>query len=111
VIGRHGRRAPTVAANHRARLYLPGIGDPETLARLSQALGETETRRRQSSTGPAGTSHTTTHQRLPLIPAHELRQMREGEALLVYGTRPPVRLRLRPWYEDRALRGVAGGEG
>jgi len=107
----YGRRAPTVAANHRARLYLPGIGDPETLSRLSEALGETEIRRRQSSTGPAGTTHTTTHQRRPLIPAHKLRQMPEGEGLLVYGTRPPARLRLRPWYEDPALRRLARGQG
>jgi type IV secretion system protein VirD4 len=106
----YGRRAPTVVANHRARLYLPGIGDPDTLAHLSRALGDTHVARRQTTRGPAGASITTAEHQRPLIPAHELREMHDGQALLVYGTRPPARIQLRPWYRDRRLQALARGQ-
>lgn len=105
----YGRRAATVIANHRARLYLPGIGDPDTLQQLSRSLGDTHQERRQTSRGPAGDTVTTIDTQRPLLPAHELRELPEGEALLVYGTLPPARLRLRPWYGDRHLRRLAEG--
>lgn len=106
----YGRRAATVIANHRARLYLPGIGDPDTLQQLSRSLGDTHQERRQTSRGPAGDTVTTIDTQRPLLPAHELRELPEGEALLVYGTLPPARLRLRPWYRDRQLRRLAEGD-
>lgn len=105
----YGRRAATVIANHRARLYLPGIGDPDTLHQLSRSLGDTRLERCQTSRGPAGETVTTIETQRPLLPAHELRELPEGEALLVYGTLPPARLRLRPWYRDRHLRRLAEG--
>jgi len=105
----YGRRAATVMANHRARIYLPGIGDPDTLHQLSRSLGDTRLERRQTSRGPAGDTVTTIDTQRPLLPAHELRELPEGEALLVYGTLPPARLRLRPWYRDRQLRRLAEG--
>ncbi|MCA9310606.1 MAG: type IV secretory system conjugative DNA transfer family protein, partial [Phycisphaerales bacterium] len=107
----YGRRAATIIANHRARLYLPGIGDPDTLQQLSRSLGDTEQDRTQTSVGPAGTTRSTSAVARPLIPAHELRELPDGEALLVYGARPPARIRLRPWFTDRRLRRLARGEG
>ncbi len=43
-----------------------------------------------------------------LAPTDELRRVEPGHGVLVYGHLPPVRVRLRPWYEDRALRKRAG---
>ncbi len=105
----YGNRAPSVIANHRARIYLPGIGDPETLDRLSRSLGEIRAQREQSTHGAHGDSITTQEVERPLLSAHDLRQMPEHEALLVYGTRPPARIHLRPWYRDRALKHAVTG--
>ena len=38
-----------------------------------------------------------------LAPAHALRQMRPGDALLLHGTLPPAHVRTRPFYKDRQL--------
>lgn len=102
----YGNRAPSVIANHRARIYLPGIGDPETLDRVSRSLGETRTQREQSTRSAHGDSVTTQEVERSLLPAHELREMSEHEALLVYGARPPARIHLRPWFRDRVLKRV-----
>ena len=42
------------------------------------------------------------------MPPNALRQMRPGEALLIYGHIPPTRLTLRPWYREHSLRALAG---
>ena len=41
--------------------------------------------------------------RVPLAPAHVLRQMRPGDALLVHSTLPPAHVRTRPFYRHRHL--------
>jgi type IV secretion system protein VirD4 len=107
----YGPRAPSVIANHRARLLLPGVGDAETLDRISGALGTSPRRRVSRTTGRHGTTTTESDTDAPLLPAHALREMPEGSGLLTYGTRPPVRIGLRPWFADRSLRTVASGGG
>ena len=42
VRGRYGARAPTVLNNHRAKLFLPGIADPDTLDYASRFIGDEE---------------------------------------------------------------------
>ena len=42
VRGRYGARAPTVLNNHRAKLFLPGIADPDTLEYASRLIGDEE---------------------------------------------------------------------
>ena len=44
-----------------------------------------------------------------LLPPNALRQMRSGEALLIYGQLPPVKLTLRPWFRDGALARLGSG--
>ncbi len=105
----YGGEAATVVSNHRARLYLPGIGDAETLIQLSKSLGDVDVTRHHTSDGPAGRTTTDTITQRPLMTADDLRRMPDGEALLVYGTRHPARIRLRPWYRDRQLRRLAKG--
>lgn len=105
----YGARAPSVMANHRARIYLSGIGDPDTLDRLSRALGDTRVKREQSTFSANSESVTTQEVEQPLLPAYQLRQMRRDEALLVYGTCPPARVRLRPWFRTPGLRRAVAG--
>lgn len=68
-------------------------------------LGQAEvgTRSHSATTRFAGGSdqYSTTH--VPLAPAHVLRQMRPGDALLVHGTLPPAHVRTRPFYRERHL--------
>ncbi len=106
VRGRYGARAPTVLNNHRAKLFLPGIADPDTLEYASRLIGDEEAPQPSVTRDPAGrrsTSTTTSPRRL--LPPECLRCLERGRGVLVYGTLPPVRLQLRPWWAQR--RGVA----
>ena len=42
VRARYGARAPTVSNNHRAKVFLPGIADPDTLEYASRLIGDEE---------------------------------------------------------------------
>jgi hypothetical protein len=35
-----------------------------------------------------------------LLPPEDLRCLRKGDAVLIYGTCPPTKLRLRPWWAE-----------
>jgi type IV secretion system protein VirD4 len=101
VRARYGARAPTVLNNHRAKLFLPGIADPDTLEYASRLVGDEETTLPSVTRDPKG-GRSTTQSRGPrrLLPPEDLRCLRQGEAVLVYGTLPPARLRLRPWWSE-----------
>jgi type IV secretion system protein VirD4 len=99
VRGRYGARAPTVLNNHRAKLFLPGIADPDTLEYASRLIGDEEFSQPSVTRDPTGrrsTTSTTGPRRL--LPPEDLRCLARGRAVLVYGTLPPVKLRLRPWW-------------
>ena len=99
VKGRYGARAPTVLNNHRAKLFLPGIADPDTLEYASRLVGDEEVTLPSVTRDPRGarsTTSTTSSRRL--LRPEELRCLSRGQAVLVYGTMPPVRLQLRPWW-------------
>jgi type IV secretion system protein VirD4 len=104
---RYGKQAETVVNAHRARMLLPGVADLETLRYFSGLAGEEEVPDTTRSTGAGGTNRTTGHRRRPLIAPEALRQLPPGEALLLYGRIPPVRLRLRMWFADRQLKRLA----
>ena len=112
VRGRYGARAPTVLNNHRAKLFLPGIADPDTLEYASRLVGDEEATHPSVTRDPTGrrsTTSTTSPRRL--LPPEELRCLPRGRAVLVYGTLPPARLQLRPWWarpEPAARRGSGG---
>jgi len=102
VRARYGARAPTVLNNHRAKVFLPGIADPDTLDYASRLIGDEEITVPSVTRDPTG-GRSTTSSRGPrrLLPPEDLRCLRRGEAVLVYGTLPPARLRLRPWWATR----------
>ena len=99
VRARYGARAPTVLNNHRAKLFLPGIADPDTLEYASQLIGDEEAAHPSVTRDPAG-GRSTTSSTAPrrLLPPEALRCLPRGCAVLVYGSLPPARLQLRPWW-------------
>jgi type IV secretion system protein VirD4 len=112
VRARYGSKAPTVLNNHRAKIFLPGIADPDTLDYASRLVGDEEVSL-PSVTRDARGGRSTTQSQGPrrLLPPEELRCLRRGEAILIYGTLPPARLHLRPWWADRQRRGRWRGRG
>ncbi|HUA95185.1 MAG TPA: type IV secretory system conjugative DNA transfer family protein [Acidimicrobiales bacterium] len=104
ISARYGARAPTVLNNHRARLFLPGIAEPGTLEHASALVGEEEVHAGSvTMDARGGRSLTTAPVRRRLLAPEALRQLPRGQAVLIYGERPPARLSLTPWWADRAL--------
>jgi type IV secretion system protein VirD4 len=101
----YGRQADTILTNHLTKVMYAGLSDPASLRYVDQVLGQAEvgTRSHSATTRFAGGSDqfSTTH--VPLAPAHVLRQMRPGDALLVHGTLPPAHVRTRPFYREPHL--------
>jgi type IV secretion system protein VirD4 len=105
---RYGRAAETVINSHRARMLLPGVADLDTLRYFADLLGEQEVRDVTRTTGSGAASRSIGWRRRPLFPAESLRQLPDRHALLIYGRLAPVQLRLRMWFQDRALKRLAG---
>ena len=97
--------ADTILTNHLTKVFYAGLSDPASIRYVSQVLGdaevETNSRSGGERFGAASTLLSTT--RVALAPAHSLRQMRPGDALLLHGTLPPAHVRTRPFYRDRRL--------
>jgi len=109
--GRYGTRAGSVVNNHRAKVFLSGIADPKTLEHASQLIGEAEQATFSTTfDGRSAASTTQTSVARRLLPADALRRVPPGSAVLVSGHLPPVRMSLRPWQEESALRARVCGE-
>ncbi|MFN8123805.1 MAG: type IV secretory system conjugative DNA transfer family protein [Thermoleophilia bacterium] len=104
-------RARTVLNNHRARIFLGGIADQQTLTEISRSLGDLEIDRTSTTRGHQGSSTTTSRSVQPLAPVNALRELPAGQALLLYGHRAPAMLRLRPWFKERGLKKLVGDAG
>ncbi len=107
----YGRQADTILTNHLSKVFYAGLSDPASLRYAAQVLGDEEVVVRSRSAdvsawGRASEQVATT--RVALAPAHALRQMRPGDALLLHGTLPPAHLRTRPYYRNRRLAARAG---
>jgi type IV secretion system protein VirD4 len=105
---RYGAQVQTVINSHRARMLLPGVADLETLRYFSDLLGERNDLERLPAAGRLR-AEPRMPERRPLAAPQELRQLREREALLIYGRLAPAKLRLRAYFADRSLRRLAGG--
>jgi type IV secretion system protein VirD4 len=107
ISNRYGERAQTVVNNHRAKIVLSGISDTYTLEYASRLLGDEEVLHSSITRGNQGAHSTTESTTMrSLAPAHALRGIRPGEGVLVYGHLPPARLRLRPWFREKATRAL-----
>ena len=104
VEARYGGRWATVVNNHRAKLVCSGVADPVTLQHVSGLLGDEERAESSFTVGDDGrrtrTEAVTTK---ALAPPGWLRQLPPGEAVLIYGSFPPARLALRPFFDDPVL--------
>ena len=93
----YGDRAQTVLNNHRAKLFGSGIADDPTLEYVSRLIGDerrTEVNKSGDLHGPRrSVSEHTSWRRL--APVDAIRRLRTGEGILLYGSLPPVWLRLR----------------
>jgi type IV secretion system protein VirD4 len=101
ISARYGARAATVINNHRAKVFLSGIADPGTLDHVSRLVGDEELLLPSVTHDGAGNRSTTVAPvRRPLLPPDALRRMPPGTGVLLYGSLPPVRVALRPWWDD-----------
>ena len=104
VESRYGGRWATVVNNHRAKLVCSGIADPVTLQHVSGLIGEEERAEHSWTVGDDGRhSRTEAVSVRALAPPGWLRQLPPGEAVLVYGSFPPARIVLRPFFVDCEL--------
>jgi type IV secretion system protein VirD4 len=119
---RYGAKASTILNNHRAKLFLSGLADLSALELGSRLIGERQQVEQSRSMGSDG------HQSLnesplyrPLLAVEDLRRLRPGEGVLLYGHLRPTPIRLRPFYtpserrrrqrlEDKAERHLRRGE-
>jgi type IV secretion system protein VirD4 len=112
---RYDDRAEAVFANHRAKVILSGVTDPDTLTLLSHLL-EDETIRhlatpaalaRAGARDRGGGGGDGEQPRAPrsrgASPAEALRWISPGHGVLLYGHLPPAYITLRPWFRDRQL--------
>jgi type IV secretion system protein VirD4 len=102
----YGDLADSVLTNHGTKLLFAGPSDLATLEYARRLLGDEEALRRGTTVDQRDGRRTITlsHQYLPLLPVHVLRQGRPGHALLVHADLPPAQLRTVPYYRDRRLR-------
>ena len=104
----YGRdHAPTIVSNHRAKVILSGISDPQTLDYVARLLGDEQVPFTSQTSSRQGRSTTESVSYRHLAPANVLREMRPGHGVLVYGHLAPARITLRPWFKDRRLRQLA----
>ncbi|HRD99929.1 MAG TPA: TraM recognition domain-containing protein, partial [Ilumatobacteraceae bacterium] len=106
---RYDSLADAVLSGHRTKCFFAGIDDLTTLRYLTTMLGHEEVTRRGWSHdipsvwgnrqgGRRSVSEST--QREEFAPAHTLREMIPGEAVLFHGTLPPIHLTaVRHWEE------------
>jgi type IV secretion system protein VirD4 len=116
---RYGPKASTILNNHRAKLFLSGLADLSALELGARLIGDqalVERNRSMGSDGRHSMNESTSYR--PLLPVEDLRRLRPGEGVLLYGHLRPTPIRLRPFYapreqarrgraEDRAARRVA----
>ncbi len=102
---RYATKAATVINNHRAKLFCSGISDVVTLEHVGQLAGDTDvlsTSNTYDRHGYSGRTHSSTYRRL--LPGDALRRMPPGQAVLIYGSLPPIKLHLRKLRYDEESR-------
>jgi type IV secretion system protein VirD4 len=119
---RYGAKASTILNNHRAKLFLSGLADLSALELGSRLIGDRQLVDEPRSMGAdAYRSANESGLYRPLLPVEDLRRLRPGEGVLLYGHLRPTPIRLRPFYlpaerrrrrrlEDRAERQLQRGE-
>ena len=103
--------ARTVVSNAKLRLLLPGVGDVETLRYFSELLGRTRVRQLSTTRGFTGERSTSLSDTAEdLAPVHVLRQLADAHAVCQYQNLPPMLVRLRYCFRDKALLRLASAQ-
>jgi type IV secretion system protein VirD4 len=111
---RYDDRAEAVFANHRAKVILSGVTDPETLALLSHLLGDETIRQLATPAALAKAAKDRGDSEAARAagrgrgasPAEALGWISPGHGVLLYGHLPPAPITLRPWFRDRQLQAM-----
>jgi type IV secretory pathway TraG/TraD family ATPase VirD4 len=96
---RYGSKASMILNNHRAKLFLSGLADLSALELGAKLIGERQTvehTRSMSWDGRHSVNESVGYR--PLLPIEDLRRLRPGEGVLVYGHLRPTPIQLRPYY-------------
>src|SRR6266540_4067425 len=96
---RYGAKASTILNNHRAKVFLSGLADLSALELGSRLIGDrqqVEQSRSMGSDGRQSLNESSLYR--PLLPVEDLRRLRPGEGVLLYGHLRPTPVRLRPFY-------------
>ena len=106
VRARWGERTGTVLNNHRTRVLVAGLADPELAGVLGGMAGTAVDRRGREAGGA----------RRQIVEPAEIRELPSHSALVVSGSTPVAKLRLVPWWSqpavaDRGPRPVASARG
>jgi type IV secretion system protein VirD4 len=101
---RYQEQTETIINNSRAKVFLSGISDMQTLQLASQLVGQERHRQFTYSSSGSGDGHSYTTSLRQLLPPEVARQLRPGSALLLYHWLQPAVLAMRPWYKNRELR-------
>jgi type IV secretory pathway TraG/TraD family ATPase VirD4 len=99
---RYGPKASTILNNHRAKLFLSGLADLSALELGARLIGDqvlVDRNRSMGSDGRHSLNESTSYR--PLLPVEDLRRLRPGEGVLLYGHLRPTPIRLRPFYQPR----------
>jgi type IV secretory pathway TraG/TraD family ATPase VirD4 len=99
---RYGTKAATILNNHRAKLFLSGLADLSALELGARLIGDqalVDRNRSMGSDGRHALNESTSYR--PLLPVEDLRRLRPGEGVLLYGHLRPTPIRLRPFYQPR----------
>lgn len=101
----YGSLADAVLGSHRTKLFFSGTDDPSTVELVSRLAGGEHVTRRGWSADVAGGRRTVSgsESREDLAPAHVVRQMRPGDALMLHGTLPPAHVRAVRWHAEPFL--------
>ena len=98
-------KSHSIINNHQCKLILPGISDPESVDLISRLIGRgavTDVQVSKGADGGLSRSYSVRHDSLAAPDA--LRQLDPSTAVVLYRSRPPVLVRLRPWYKKRSYR-------
>jgi len=99
------QNAGTIINASPLRMLLPGNADLPTLQLFNQLLGKALVQRRSVSQGGgySRAQHQLSLQETELAPLHELAQLEDGTAIVLYSNLRPFKVRMRPWFADKAM--------
>lgn len=110
------RQAAPLVTNHGTKVFFAGISDKPTLDYITGLVGDEDVTQRSATaevtlTRSGSRSISEATQQRALLPADVLRQIPNGEGLLIHGTLPPAHITGQRYWLDRRLQTVAAGNG